>query len=113
VILRHRPLLTWPGKFTDPRIAGRGEQYTGWKQLSSGVALSEHQMTVEEAASFLRQQAFSSGTPVERILADKMIVASMYRKAARRLHPDVGGDPEMFKRLVKAKEIVETRGASR
>src|SRR4029453_5074854 len=38
-------------------ITQRGEQYTGWKQLGSGISMPAAQMTADEALEFLRIHA--------------------------------------------------------
>lgn len=73
-------------------VSKRGEQYRGWLGLPSG----EEPITTEEALEFLARFA-DNGTRDPR---------SLYRRAAMRLHPDVGGDPEEFKRLGRVKEVL-------
>jgi hypothetical protein len=88
-------------------ITKRGEQYRGWKALGAGepIALGGAAMTVDEAARFIAEHAGFGDAGV--VLASNGNAAEMYRKAARRLHPDAGGDPELFKRLQDAKAILE------
>ncbi len=83
-------------------IAGRGEQYTGWKALGAATAMPEHTMGPQEAAEFI---AANADWPLVDTLND---VRSAYRLAAKRLHPDVGGDPEMFKLLNTALSVLTT-----
>jgi DnaJ-class molecular chaperone len=59
--------------------------------------------SVEEAAAFIAEQVDAPAS-AEDVLAD---VKGAYRQAARRLHPDVGGNPELFRRLEHARRIVE------
>ncbi len=72
-------------------VSRRGEQYTGWKQLP--VRAGEI-ATVDQARAFLDEHG---GT---------------YRHAARRLHPDIGGDPGLFQQLTQAKHVLEQAGLS-
>lgn len=93
-------------------IAHRGEQYTGFGALPpGGIPMSAHveTMTVEDAARFLiKHGKFDDGdsTPVKNLLESDVVVDAYYRAAAKRLHPDAGGDPEMFRRLVMARNLL-------
>lgn len=84
-------------------IASRGEQYTGWKALGAGIALGPATMSVEQALAFIGLHA-----AVESVDARDIDLA--YRLAAKRLHPDNGGDEDQFKRLVEAKRILDESG---
>lgn len=84
-------------------IAKRGEQYAGWAELPSGIALGTHQMTVEEAAQFLSEH---SPFTKHEVLIDKGKRAGAFRSASRRLHPDNGGDAEQFHRLTQARDLL-------
>jgi hypothetical protein len=97
-------------------IATRGEQYTGWKALGSGIpmpAAAEARMSPEEAARFIArhsQGAAWDGNPDEGweyFLEDPDVLADLYRVAAKRLHPDTGGSTEEFQRLQSAKRVLE------
>jgi curved DNA-binding protein CbpA len=46
------------------------------------------------------------------LAGDPEAIGRMYRTVARRLHPDMGGDPEQFKRLTEAHEIIKKEGAA-
>ncbi|WP_116996350.1 hypothetical protein [Desertimonas flava] len=79
-------------------VTRRGEQYTGFAQLGSGPSTSPStDMSVDEAALFVARVA-DLPTPftLSHVLRD---LAHLYRRAARKLHPDVGGDENDFKRL--------------
>jgi hypothetical protein len=78
-------------------VTKRGEQYSGWKQLSSG----EEQMGLNEAAEFMAEH---SGYDVESILNGG--VKAAFAAAAKTLHPDHGGDPGLFRRLQRAREVL-------
>lgn len=88
------------------------EQYRGWAAIGPGsIALGSQveTMTVEEAARFLiKHGKFDDGdsTPVKNLLESDVVVDAYYRAAAKRLHPDAGGDPEMFRRLVMARNLL-------
>lgn len=99
-------------------ITRRGEQYTGWKALGAGIAMPAASgfASLEEAAAFLiehGERGGYTGPPIPtKDLIDAgpitgEIVADYYRLAAKRLHPDAGGDPEQFKRLTEAKRMLD------
>jgi hypothetical protein len=72
-------------------ITKRGEQYTGWKALPA-VSLSH-----TEAETFLVSvTGLAQGTDLR----------VMYRAAAQRLHPDVGGKRDMWEQLQRAKTVL-------
>jgi len=99
-------------------IATRAEQYTGWRALGAGIAIGQEQRphfdTIEEAADFLidhGEWGATRGDPKD--LLDSPIasdlIAAYYRMAAKRLHPDTGGDPEDFARLCEARRALDER----
>jgi hypothetical protein len=95
-------------------IANRGQQYTGWKQLGAGTPMpAASTMTVEEAARFIADHADleplgPDDTPWWQLIVEEPdALASGYRRAAKILHPDAGGDAELFKRLQEAKQLLE------
>jgi hypothetical protein len=66
-------------------------------------------MTVEQAARFIAEHA--PGTDPDRV---RQILRNeggarerCYKLAARRLHPDAGGDHEQFTRLQAAKRVLD------
>jgi len=78
-------------------ITKRGEQYRGWSALPPS---GDGGMTTEEAVAFIRSHGMG--------WADDKPVGSLedaYRRAAKRLHPDVGGSHEMFVRLENARRV--------
>lgn len=94
-------------------IAGRGQQYAGYRELGTGLAMGP--MTRDQAAAFLVEHgevdnADEPGDPDCLLdpsdpLRDE-IVDGYYRRAAKRLHPDVGGDPDLFKQLGEARDLL-------
>lgn len=94
-------------------IANRGEQYTGWKQLGAGTPLGPPApMTVDEAARILLVGADVAATPA--MVADLVdgtdlpFVSTLYRLAARTHHPDAGGDPDVFRKITEARDLLAT-----
>jgi hypothetical protein len=79
---------------------GRGnEQYTGYAALPAPAA----GMGPLEAARLLSRYA---GLPPEAILGSKETAQAAYRTAALASHPDRGGDPEDFKRVQMARDLL-------
>jgi hypothetical protein len=70
-------------------ITKRGEQYTGWKQLTAGP------ITIDAAEA-------------RRVLDEW---GGDWRKALMATHPDHGGDPERFERVQAARKALEAATA--
>lgn len=71
-------------------VSKRGQQYTGWRQIEAKSSAPEDALvTREDAVRFLD---LHGGT---------------FAAAARKLHPDAGGDPGLFRAAVRAREILE------
>lgn len=86
---------------------GHGQQYTGYRALGAGTPMPAARMTVEEAARLL--VAHGEGDPpahADLAMGDRDAVTNYYRRAARRHHPDAGGDPELFRRLTEARDLL-------
>lgn len=81
-------------------IAERGQQYAGWKALGSGIPLSES-MSEAEAWKLLRDAVKHPESTIRSTDADWL-----FRVAALEHHPDKGGDPELFARLVTARALL-------
>jgi len=77
-------------------VTKRGEQYQGWSALPP---TAQPGMSPEEAEAFIHHAAATSDEPGEQIT-----LREAYRRAARRLHPDVGGDSEQWARLDRARQ---------
>jgi hypothetical protein len=97
-------------------IAERGQQYAGYRELGAGTPLGPGKMTVEAAARFLIEHGEWGGEPAD---VDMIITAAgdttgpgpdvlrgYFRHAAKKLHPDAGGDPALFARLKEAMELL-------
>lgn len=80
-------------------VAGRGEQYQGWKALPPGATAlgTQSQMTLDEAARALANYAEDPDSWAEAIPDDDpdggpveptQMARLLYRLAARRTHPD-------------------------
>jgi hypothetical protein len=92
-------------------IAERGQQYAGFAELGSGIALGPAPMTMHQASIILAE-----GSGVETMDGgdlmhgpddpDLIAVGTAYRLAAKKHHPDNGGDTDTFKRIVQAYEVL-------
>ena len=69
-------------------VSKRGEQYRGWKALPTGTDPADAIATPEIAREFLRQWDGD------------------VKRAIRDTHPDTGGDPTEFRKVIRAKELV-------
>ncbi len=96
-------------------IARRGEQYAGYRELGSGVPMPPAQMTVEQAAAFLIEHGdnkvvagvaggYTVAELLDRFAGDR--IEACYRRAAKHLHPDAGGDPALFVKLTEARDLL-------
>lgn len=87
-------------------VTKRGEQYRGLKQITAG----DGPINSDEAATFIAKHCHDAATvgPDERrrILTSPMTFGNCYRAAARKLHPDAGGDPAEWSKLQRADVIL-------
>lgn len=83
-------------------IVQSDEQYRGWQALPPGTPMPAAKMTVDDALELLRIAAdWTCGPDYD----DPDAIRQAYRHGARHLHPDTGGDPEQFRRLVEARDL--------
>jgi len=84
-------------------ISKDGEQYRGWSQLPPGRPTGPA-MTVEEAAQLLAVE----GLEDPRAWVDVMEGGpdAAFRMAAKRHHPDAGGNPDTFRRITTARDLL-------
>jgi hypothetical protein len=69
-------------------VSKRGEQYRGWRALTTGSDPAEG-MTRETAAAYLRD-----------------VWENDIRRALFETHPDTGGDPGEFRKVQRARELL-------
>lgn len=91
-------------------ITSRGEQYTGWKALGTGLAMGPG-MSPEEAAQMLADLANDAkGEPgwltARDVLEEPVDRDAAYRLLAKNHHPDAGGDPALFARIADARNLL-------
>jgi len=106
-------------KFDRYGITRGGEQYTGWKQLGSGIAVAaQSTMTPAEAAAVIvdlaghRFHGGDVGDAVEAVLSvleggSAYPYTAACRDAARASHPDTGGTVEQFQAYEEAKGVLD------
>lgn len=78
-------------------VLNRGEQYTGNLALPPAGAAG---MTRDEAEAFIRHHG-ADGLDVVGQTLDVL-----WRRAAKRMHPDVGGDPAEWRKLDRARQAL-------
>lgn len=84
-------------------ISGRGEQYTGFARLMAAHLA----MTPTRARQVIAEMA---GLDRNALLkADHDVITSMFKLAAKRCHPDAGGDKEKFQELNEAMSLLEAQ----
>ena len=71
-------------------------------EKSRGHVRSERRSQEDEYTRALRLLGLAPGASDDQI-------ESAFRKAARRVHPDVGGDPAKFRELVDARNLLSSR----
>lgn len=84
-------------------VTSSGEQYRGWAAIAARAG--EFDMTREQAAQLLAGEPGSPCTTAD-LLNNRDAVVTAYRWLAKRHHPDVGGDAELFRRLTAARDLL-------
>ncbi len=64
-------------------------------------------MTIEAAARFIGEWSEADDAAIRAMPSSADIATEAYRRAAKRLHPDAGGDPALFRRLNDAHQLLE------
>ena len=95
----------------------RDEQYVGFEALPPGQSEAVREnapdfASASDAAVFLLQIAESS-EGVDAVLEDQDVLQGIYRRAVKRVHPDLAaaagraGDPEKMRLCIAAKDVIE------
>lgn len=87
-------------------VARSGEQYRGWGALPPGQPMPPAAMSVDDAVIFIGTWAWDHPYVNPHEVIDDLDAA--YRAAAKRLHPDTGGDPALFRRLSEARDLLRS-----
>ncbi|QBI19386.1 molecular chaperone DnaJ [Egibacter rhizosphaerae] len=88
-----------------------GRQYAGFRELGSGESDEPRFATVEMAARWLASASGWSGSDLpDSLVTSPGVRENAWREAAKRLHPDAGGNPEAFRRLEEAKRMLDLHG---
>jgi hypothetical protein len=86
-------------------ITQSDEQYTGFRALPAATPMPSS-MTVEDATEFLLEHAGDDEHTPRNVLDDPALADTLYRRAAKKLHPDAGGSEELFSELGNAIALV-------
>jgi len=70
-------------------VSKRGEQYTGWRQLTTSTDAADSIQSAEQARAYLQDRY---GGDVKRALFES--------------HPDHGGEPDEFRKVQRARELL-------
>lgn len=83
------------------------EQYAGFQALPPATPMGAA-MTREDAARLLLREAglLVGEVQVAEVLADGEKAGRIFRLAAKGAHHDQGGDPEVFRRLTAARDLL-------
>lgn len=88
-------------------IAERGQQYAGFGALPPGPTAVGAAMTVEAAARLLCDATRDSiGEDPDDVMSVARVARSLWREASKTHHPDAGGDPDLFRRLTEARDLL-------
>lgn len=85
-------------------VTKSSEQYLGFNALPPGTPKPAAKMTLDEAAEFL---AWTAGPLFSRErIARGEDLEQAFRHAARKHHPDGGGDPALFRKVTEARDLI-------
>lgn len=91
-------------------IADRGQQYAGYRELGSGIALGPTKLTADVAAKLIADASELPGlTGVDVLVgwAEREQRSKLWRLVSKQQHPDHGGDSDAFARLVEARDVLD------
>lgn len=84
-------------------VSKRGEQYRGWAALPMSTDAAEAIQTREQAIAYLHSKVADRYDEND---VDGAFANEASRLALQRTHPDHGGDPDEFRRVVRARELL-------
>lgn len=82
-------------------IGTGAEQYQGWRAIGAGTPMPAAAMTLEEAARLIYPD-----DPEWLDVATPDDIRHEYRHQSKTHHPDHGGDPDTFRRLTEARDLL-------
>lgn len=89
------------------------QQYVGWQALPPGTPMPSAKLTKDDAARVLVDYG-DGDVDVHDVIdgahVHTTLVRELFRRAAKREHPDAGGDPAIYRRLVEARDILLSTG---
>jgi hypothetical protein len=85
-------------------VSKRGEQYTGWSALPAARAQGSQWFTTEAEAL-----KWVTGSAAEMGIEPDPDTGRLYKALAKRMHPDKGGDAELWDRLDAAARLLGLR----
>lgn len=86
-------------------VTQTGQQYKGWKALGTSATSSGD----SEAAAKIISEA--TGVESGRIESNSAVAKSAIAAAVQAFHPDRGGDPERYKRILSARDTLRKHHA--
>jgi hypothetical protein len=85
-------------------VSKRGEQYAGWTALPAGTSGTLRIFdSADEALRWMRKAAGGGS-------GDGLSPAALYKLLARVMHPDTGGNTELWERLDAARQLLSAAG---
>lgn len=88
-------------------VTSRAEQYRGWQALPAPAPNRSEIITPEQALDFLAKYL---GSPVSSVSSPAIITRSAIRLAQKKSHPDAGGNPDDFKRIMDCERVLREAG---
>lgn len=80
-------------------VTKAAEQYRGFGALPPGTPMPAAKMSLDEAETMLRRYWHGA-------VSESRDWELLYRRGAKELHPDVGGDPAAFRKLTEARDLL-------
>lgn len=80
------------------------EQYTGWLKLPASSSVDE----LTEHAKTLCEFAERNGDAMSRLLQDQVLFETIWKEAARKTHPDTGGNGLHFQLVMNSRDRIRT-----
>lgn len=82
----------------------RAEQYTGWLKLSAANVIDEVEHLARELAGFAGADPSQANT----FATNQDAFDRVWKEAARRTHPDTGGNADDFKQVIAMRDRIRT-----